>query len=643
MHGVKRVKPSAEVERLRKEKEAVKIKEYNRLIASCFAKKTNSEYDVEAFNITTKILSQNPDFYTIWNFRRTILLNTMLKDCSAEEKQQELSSELLFLQEVFRLNPKSYWIFNHRRWCLETMPTPDWQGELTLVGRILDMDSRNFHAWDYRRYVISKLSSTEAGDTEIRKNEFDFTTTKINQNFSNYSAWHQRSKLLPRLIKEKHLNDQERKKMIDREFELVKSAFYTDPDDQSAWLYHWWLIGREIRHLSILGAYYNPKKAQIILSFDDEIGMLTPFRVLYKYENSTNVIKGDWRSVDGEISNEDRMYGFVWVFTFSGEEMVNFSELVVTVKPEWIVTSHPEKKLARTISRCCNNGKFKKDKDILVLMTPKDLNEGVADSMTDMLSDLMIESPDLLLIDTPERLAVLRREISAIRELLDLEPDSKWCLQTLVNLLCELKHISGINSEEIAEIEKEVVILCDRLIHIDKIRTKRFEDLRSKAIFESSTRILIESSNIPSEVIYKHKESLISESTQISSFSLADQKITIIPLPSIFLHIRKLDLSLNKLKSIKFLANLINLQEANLSKNCITNIQGVHGLEFLRHLDVRSNLIENWESIKNELKKWQGDKCKVYLYGNPFVEISNDLLLEQRKVEGRVEIVWDDS
>ena len=29
-----------------------------------------------------------------------------------------------------------------------------------------------------------------------------------------------------------------------KEFELVKQALYTDPDDQSAWIYHRWLIGQ---------------------------------------------------------------------------------------------------------------------------------------------------------------------------------------------------------------------------------------------------------------------------------------------------------------------------------------------------------------------------------------------------------------
>lgn len=70
------------------------------------------------------------------------------------------------------------------------------------------------HAWHYRRYVTSKLSCTT--ETSLIQIEFDFTTTKINQNFSNYSAWHQRSKLLPLLIKEKNLDEQEKKKLIDK-------------------------------------------------------------------------------------------------------------------------------------------------------------------------------------------------------------------------------------------------------------------------------------------------------------------------------------------------------------------------------------------------------------------------------------------
>lgn len=74
------------------------------------------------------------------------------------------------------------------------------------------------------------------------QSEFDFTTTKIHQNFSNYSAWHNRSTLLGKLAED--MSTEEREAIVDNEFDLVKNAIYTDPEDQSAWLYELWLIGR---------------------------------------------------------------------------------------------------------------------------------------------------------------------------------------------------------------------------------------------------------------------------------------------------------------------------------------------------------------------------------------------------------------
>lgn len=65
------------------------------------------------------------------------------------------------------------------------------------------------------------------------KSELAYTTRKIESNFSNFSAWHQRSKVY------------ESKGAIDTaaELELVRNAMYTDPEDQSVWIYHRWLIG----------------------------------------------------------------------------------------------------------------------------------------------------------------------------------------------------------------------------------------------------------------------------------------------------------------------------------------------------------------------------------------------------------------
>lgn len=100
-------------------------------------------YDQETFNLTTKIVSWNPDFYTIWNYRRQVLLNSILKPDEEEENQKVFQKELMLFMQLIKLNPKSYWLWNHRFWCLQNMPHPDWDNELALVDKMLSLDARN--------------------------------------------------------------------------------------------------------------------------------------------------------------------------------------------------------------------------------------------------------------------------------------------------------------------------------------------------------------------------------------------------------------------------------------------------------------------------------------------------------------------
>ena len=46
-------------------------------------------------------------------------------------------------------------------------------------------------AWDYRRYVVASMPARRPDKAELA-----YTTKKIEANFSNFSAWHQRTKVL---------------------------------------------------------------------------------------------------------------------------------------------------------------------------------------------------------------------------------------------------------------------------------------------------------------------------------------------------------------------------------------------------------------------------------------------------------------
>ncbi|OCF39689.1 geranylgeranyl transferase type-2 subunit alpha [Kwoniella heveanensis CBS 569] len=247
MHGIKRTRLTPQAAEAKRLKELSKIEGYLALEDDVLTRKRTKHLSEESLGKTTALLDLNPEFYTIWNFRRDILVS-LFPSLSPEEVVSHLTSDLRLTTSYLLVHPKVYWIWNHRKWCLESVPVGPgdtvkwkeefWQGELKLVEKMLDADARNFHAWDYRRYVLASLPVQRPLSDEMR-----YTQGKIESNFSNFSAWHCRTKTLLAIWENEGTSEAQVRKTKDQEFELVTQALWTDPGDQSGWLYHRWLIG----------------------------------------------------------------------------------------------------------------------------------------------------------------------------------------------------------------------------------------------------------------------------------------------------------------------------------------------------------------------------------------------------------------
>lgn len=288
IHNVKRKKTPQELIDKKHKQDAPKIVEFHNLVDQCFANRKASKNDMEALSITTHLLELNPENYVFWNIRREIFENGVLKSLESstesqdqqekdgkedkvqdeqqqkqKRKQELLAKEMYFVLSQLKRFPKAYPLWNHRNWCINKMPESEWQNELALIDYMLSKDPRNFHGWHYRRVIVSKLeglmknknASNTAAVTDkedakdvngahtdtMTQHEFEYTTKKINNDFSNFSAWYNRALLIPKYLSEKDGKEENRSEFLKQEIEYLRQAVYTDPEVSSAWFYHKWL------------------------------------------------------------------------------------------------------------------------------------------------------------------------------------------------------------------------------------------------------------------------------------------------------------------------------------------------------------------------------------------------------------------
>ncbi|KAG2218567.1 hypothetical protein INT45_014156, partial [Circinella minor] len=485
-HGRERVKDDPELLAKRRERESIKIKQYNELVEKCRTQFNNEDYSSETLLLTTRILEMNPDYYTIWNIRRLVLLRGILitHNNNEELKQEDIEhnniiykKELDLFMQLIRINPKSYWMWNHRRWILETMPKPNWVAELGLVEKLLSLDARNFHGWSYRRYVVQHMRQEAIDENNIEKiaqSEYDFTTKKINESFSNFSAWYQRTRLLPEIVQK--LPEQERNSIAKDELYMVKEAIYTEPDDQSAWLYYRWIVGHVRDPVLFFGAFRFSSSHLVILIFDDDISLVSPPKMMDSSTGKT--IEGSWLPINPTSAETST----TWVYK-PWDTSKNPDSL--SIEPNGLVASS----LSKSISKTCLNKpilSIESDNDCILRLTQLEerfKSDQWPFSTTKRCFPSLSPATEQSSWHTLDHVNLLKEEILTVRELLEIEPDSKWALQTLAHFIEQLRLLDGY--EKSNEALEEVIAIYEKLIKLDTYRRHRYQDARKCSISSS--------------------------------------------------------------------------------------------------------------------------------------------------------------
>lgn len=453
MHGRLKVRTTEEERERKKKEQTLKVKAYRAAMVKIQEKRRLQQLDDEILQLTSQILLRNPDVSTLWNIRRECVEQKSLNiEDDVDQRQAIYDTELNFSEQCLLVNPKSYNSWHHRCWTLEHSPNANWEREVQLCSKYLKMDERNFHTWDYRRYVVEKANIS-------KQKELDFCTEKIKANFSNYSSWHHRSLLLPQLypyegdVQPKRAMNEEKLK---EELEMVLTAAFTDPNDSSAWFYQRWLLGYSRQELDVCAFRCDRNRA--ILSFTNPIILTEEYVLITDSKGNIKHKIANWQSINGINSDT------TWFTSLNGDKMLED-----------------------------NNNQY------LLELNITGINMKQVSLKTYNQSVYYFKPPNQSFAFTESVLNELQTQLESCKNLLEYEPDSKWALLTSALLM------RAIDSQKYHDKSLEYL---EKLQKVDILRENYYRDMASKWILEKYLLVWAGSEDIPKELDLRNEEHL---------------------------------------------------------------------------------------------------------------------------------------
>ena len=148
---------------------------------ACFK---NGEKSERSLKLSATCLKLNPANYTVWHYRRACMDALGYFDSWSVAKTR-IQHDLVLASQLGGNNPKNYQVWYHRRALLEafhtlvtqpdassstgteTLETEFLESELDYLANVLDHDSKNYHAWSHRQWLIRTINSQNVWDQDV--------------------------------------------------------------------------------------------------------------------------------------------------------------------------------------------------------------------------------------------------------------------------------------------------------------------------------------------------------------------------------------------------------------------------------------------------------------------------------------------
>ncbi|KZT07094.1 protein prenylyltransferase [Laetiporus sulphureus 93-53] len=180
------------------------------------------EMSSRVLQLTEHIIRMNPAHYSAWQYRyRTLLaLNSSLEE------------ELRLMDRYAIEYLKTYQVWHHRRLLLTALRSVDAAAaELAFIARALETDTKNYHTWSYRQWVLAHFNDEE----RLWAGERGWTDDLLEQDVRNNSAWHHRFFVV--WDSGVRQGDEDREEVLRRELAFTKEKIALAPNNPSAWNY----------------------------------------------------------------------------------------------------------------------------------------------------------------------------------------------------------------------------------------------------------------------------------------------------------------------------------------------------------------------------------------------------------------------